>query len=392
MQSSATHSGQSHMQPLSFGSARFATFGFASFLIHCTGGLLVTLPASYAALRFSMRVASSSGQPRARRSVTTFRPSVVSISLPARAAFENCLGGKNGMVILLFDFFCRVTASLIIAGQNLATDYESFCEELWRSWLDETLELSPFLRAEFDVGSAPEPWLPFDAGAVPLVALTTNPGASMPHQHRDAIRSGRSVIDRASSYLMAAEALARFYATVLSGPARWRIRSLARLAALAGYEGVLQVESCPFHSARLPNKRALVRANKGDGVLGTYVGHLQHFLAGRPVVTVSAVSSRTPLSPDRFRLSEWLAWQATLMGLEPHRAAFVPLVTKGDATTAAALVSSVRGAPKALVLMMGGNHLPAEAGLGTLANALRAAAASKNLSPGKLLGQTHEDG
>ena len=38
MQSSAAHSGQSRMQPLSFGSARFATFGFASFLIHIVGG------------------------------------------------------------------------------------------------------------------------------------------------------------------------------------------------------------------------------------------------------------------------------------------------------------------------------------------------------------------
>jgi hypothetical protein len=254
------------------------------------------------------------------------------------------------------------------------TNYDSFCEELWRSWLNETLELSPFLRAEFDVDSAPEPWLPFEAGAVPLVALTTNPGASMPHQRREAIRCGRSFIDGSKGYQLAAEALARFYSKELCGPARTRIDSLVRLSALAGYNGVLQAESCPFHSARLPNKRGLIRESKCNGLLATYFGHLQHFLVERPVLAVSAVSSLAPLSTDSVRSSEWLAWQAKLIGLDPNRAIFVPLVTKGAKTTVAVLVSVMKGTPKALMLMMGGNRLPAAAGIEKLANVLKRAA------------------
>jgi hypothetical protein len=251
------------------------------------------------------------------------------------------------------------------------TDYKSFCEELWRSWLNETLELSPLLRAEFDVDSAPEPWLTFDGGAVPLVALTTNPGTTMTHQRREAIRSGQSFINGSSGYQIAAEALARFYSMELHGPARTRIDSLVRLSALAGYKGLLQVECCPFHSARLPNKRGLIRESKGNGLLATYFCHLRQFLTERPVVAISAVSSRVPLSAGSVRSSEWLAWQTNLMGLDPDRATLIPLVSKGTKTTAAVLVSVVMGTPKALVLMMGGNHLPAAAGLERLANALK---------------------
>lgn len=71
--------------------------------------------------------------------------------------------------------------------------------------------------------------------------------------------------------------------------------------------------------------------------------------------------------------SRWLGWEAALAGLILERAEFVSLVKKGSATTAAALVSLKCGVPKALVLMMGGNHLPAEKGLRLLAGVLRPA-------------------
>ena len=258
--------------------------------------------------------------------------------------------------------------------------YESFCDELWRDWLADRLARSAFVGGDFDSERAPEPWLELRAGLQPLVALTTNPGGGMKHQLRDEILRGRSVITPTDSYRAATAGLPHFYETypTLAGSAaRRRITALLRLSELAGYDGVLQVESCPFHSARLPNKPALVRASKGNGLLGTYMEHLRQFLKRRPVVSVSAVSSRAPLSREHV-LSEWLVWQATLMGLEPGRARFVPLVKKeGDGTTAAALVSSVRGIPRALVLMMGGNHLPAERGLAKLAIELKATAGAR---------------
>lgn len=53
----------------------------------------------------------------------------------------------------------------------------------------------------------------------------------------------------------------------------------------------------------------------------------------------------------------------------PARAEVVPLVEKQEKVTCAALVTA--NPPKAVVLMMGGNHLPGESGLRLLSAALR---------------------
>jgi hypothetical protein len=82
------------------------------------------------------------------------------------------------------------------------------------------------------------------------------------------------------------------------------------------------------------------------------------------------VSSRASLKHDSIRLTPWLQRKAELAGLAPDEAGFVPLVAKRATTTSAALISRNNGVPKALVLMMGGNHLPGDEGLRALARAL----------------------
>jgi hypothetical protein len=139
------------------------------------------------------------------------------------------------------------------------------------------------------------------------------------------------------------------------------------------YDGVLQGEACPFHSPSLPRKGALLKTIGEGGLLGSYTEHVRAFLHDRPVLILSAVPSRASLKREVAKmLSPWLRWLAALGGLSQD-ANFVRFVTKGRTTTAAALVSFEGEAPKALVLMMGGNHLPAEKGLKVLATALRQA-------------------
>jgi hypothetical protein len=252
----------------------------------------------------------------------------------------------------------------------LSDGYLSFCAALWRSWLRGNLEVPAAVRSMFDLDAAPEPYLPFSAGPHPLVVLTTNPGATMPHQLRDAILSGSGPVPYTEEYDEAARALSAFYAEQLRGQARRRINGLARVAELAGYDGFLQAECCPFHSSRLDSKGAFVGMLASGGLLGAYVEQLRAFLRSRPVLVVSATSSRHSLSAGAVRLSPWIQWQADLVGLVPSAAEFVPLVAKGMTTTGAVLIHREGGVPKALVLMMGGNHLPAEAGLRRLAAAL----------------------
>ena len=248
--------------------------------------------------------------------------------------------------------------------------FTAFCESLWRDWLAGTLETSPFVKAAFDLDAAPEPYISFSAGTRPLVALTTNPGATMPHQRRAAVRIDGGPLSTSAKYATAAKALGDFYEQRLTGPARRRIARLRSLSALMGTDGVVQVEVCPFHSPSLPKKDGLLRAIREDGLLTRYVDHVQRFLRDQMVLVVSAAPSRVSLGPG-MSLSAWVTWQAKLAGLDLERAEFVPLVRKGAKTTCGAFVSSDNGAPKGLVLMMGGNHLPGEERLGILAEALR---------------------
>lgn len=250
-------------------------------------------------------------------------------------------------------------------------DFISFCETLWQDWLAGRLETSPFVSQAFDLDAAPEPYLSFGSGQKPLVLLTTNPGATMPHQRRTAVQAGRGPLSPVIDYAAAAKALGAFYDQRLARRAAGRrIAAMRALSALIGAEGVVQVEACPFHSRSLPDKLGLLQEIDEDGLLARYVEQVRAFLTARPVVTISAAPSRISIGPD-VALSPWVMWLSQMAGLNAKRADFLPLVTKEEKVTAAAFVSNHDGTPKALVLMMGGNHLPGELGRGVLAGALR---------------------
>ena len=254
----------------------------------------------------------------------------------------------------------------------MSEDFIGFCESVWRDWLADALDYSSFVRARFDINAAPEPYISFGAGRRPLLALTTNPGATMWHQRRAAVQLGTGPLSASADYATAARALGTFYEHRLTGPAGRRIAALRMLSDILGTDGVLQVEACPFHSPALPGKVALLGAIGEGGLLGQYVEHVRAFVRRRPVVVVSAAASRVSLQQD-MHLSPWLRWQAETAGLNLDDAAFVPLIQKGAKTTCGAFVSRADGVEKALVLMMGGNNLPGRIGLETLVAAVQAA-------------------
>ena len=80
-------------------------------------------------------------------------------------------------------------------------DYIAFCEEkLWCAWKQDTLSMP--LR--FDRDAAPEPYLYFGTSSNKLVALTTNPGATMRHQRHAAVRAGTGPLREEDRYAEAA--------------------------------------------------------------------------------------------------------------------------------------------------------------------------------------------
>ena len=241
--------------------------------------------------------------------------------------------------------------------------YSELCEWLWRSWLSRTVVASRALRARFDFEAAPEPYLLFDPGDRPLVIVTTNPGGTMPHQRWDQITTGRSILSMSMKYVDAADVLARYYVSNLTGPPLQRIAAQRDLAEEAGYSEVIR--------PHLGGKDRLAAVMTADPDLAEYTRALGLFLDKRCSVAISAISTRTDLGARDIHLSPWLTWQCQLLGIQPKRAIRIPLVRKGTRITAAALVDPAGSAAKVLVLMMGGNHLPSGKHREFLVNAIQ---------------------
>lgn len=252
------------------------------------------------------------------------------------------------------------------------SEFLSVSEELWMGWLKKELDVPPFISKTYDLDAVPEPYISFGEQASPLVILLTNPGGTMDHQKRAAVEAGRGPIRSRASYADAAKDLGAFYADPrnLGGQAHSRIQHMLKLAELVGHKGVLQVELCPFHKASLSTsqKGAWLEATRQRGLLGRYAQSLRAFLAKRPVVIVSAAATGDSLKKE-MTLRPWVNWASGAAGLNLEAARFVCLVQKESKTTVAAIVSRARGVPKALVLAMGMNALPAEDGLRRLAAA-----------------------
>ena len=249
--------------------------------------------------------------------------------------------------------------------------YLELCERWWQTWLEGKPMVSPAIASRFDLNAAPEPYLQFGSGDRPLIVLTTNPGGTMPHQLRDEVLGGQGVINKSMTYAKASVALAAFYSTHLTGPARQRIGAFQSVAGASDHTHVLQLECIPWHSSKLPDKSDLPDLFQADIALAEYSAALAEVLQAAAVLVISAVSSRADLSSPKLPLSPWLAWQRDLVGLNPDRAEMIPLIRKGEKVTSAALVDRSGASPKALVLMQGGNHLPGEIGREPLARALR---------------------
>lgn len=285
----------------------------------------------------------------------------------------------------------------------MGDDFFSFCEELWTKWASGNL--SPPISSpngnrrnngRFDIDSLPEPYFWLSHGKEPLVALLTNPGRSMPHQARASVCADHEAVPK--RYESFAIALGHVYTdeeedadvarsrliefadkpldvknafrilysgyTKLRGAARSRNNKMKELARRAGFDGVLVVECCPFHSKTF-NKRSAIKLN-ADDFLKEYRRHLATFLKPYPVAAVAAAPSEDSLDKEAAFKHEWLSWLADLIGIE-RDASFLGINFRAGKTTTAALVGSVAGVPKALSMMMGSNNLPALDGLEVLA-------------------------
>lgn len=244
--------------------------------------------------------------------------------------------------------------------------FNEYCETLWNRWINKRLEVSSFIDKEFQMAYLPEPYLGFGDSQNPLYVLTTNPGQGMPVQLRDSIYSGKSPISKGNSYKEISELMANYYMKHLKGAAKRRIEGFYEIAIGGGFDGVIQVESCPFHSAYLPKKNKLLKQYSFDSLLRAYTEVLKETLKNVSVISISAVATNRPLSTHSISSNPWLNWQSYIIGYSSKNTEILPITARKGRTTSAFLFNQNRGLIKGFILTMGGNYLPSSQSLNPL--------------------------
>ncbi len=254
----------------------------------------------------------------------------------------------------------------------IAQAYIDFCEGLWSDWLAGRSRLPRDASNRFQLDYSPEPYLRFSDGTKPFCVLLTNPGAGMPHQHRDTIQAGNSCIGLQMSYQQVSLALGRYYREQLpAGHARRNIQAMHNIKELLHADCIVQLESLPFHSGSLPRKAEIPAVVERTSVLSQYASALKDAMKSVSVVALSAVASSRPISSSSIADDVWLRWQAAdLLGIDPTGLLIEGLVEKRGKITSAFLYQRVARCTRGFVLTMGGNTFPGEHGQKRLARVL----------------------
>ena len=250
----------------------------------------------------------------------------------------------------------------------IAQVYLDYCEALWERWLNGRLSLPPDVAKRFELEHAPEPYIRFGEGRKPLYVLLTNPGKGLPHQRRGAILAGRSCLTARRSYYEASLRLGDFYKENLPPKAaRRKIEAMEDFKKLVGADCIVQFESIPFHSPSLPGKRRVLKLTEEVAEFKDYTSALKTALSEVAVIAVSAVGSRESISTSSLAGSNWLRWQASLLGIDPNHVTSRTLLKKGGAITQAFLHQRVGRCTRGLILTMGGAPFPRKEGQEILA-------------------------
>ena len=234
------------------------------------------------------------------------------------------------------------------------TAYLDFCEELFQNWLNHRLDLSDF-DADFQVEHVPEPYYILKEGKKPLYVLNYNPGEGLPQQTRKSILAHPH-----DSYCAVAKRLSEFYRNEFTGKAIKRNEKILKFAKAMGYDGVVCVETFFLHSANWPidKKMAFVESSRKNKLVQKYNRVLKNFLKSKPVLRVSAVSTKKIINlKNRKTFSNvWVKYQNDIMGVDLNSMTFVPIPPKGKGRVTSCIYVGKK--EKYVSFMMGGNNLP----------------------------------
>jgi hypothetical protein len=234
-------------------------------------------------------------------------------------------------------------------NQNL--EYLKFCDVFHQEWKKHQFKEDAVLSNLFQLEFSPEPYFILKNGNNPLFVLLTNPGSGMDFQHID---NHKEV-----NYNKFQEILGTIYTSETfrnekgAAPAYRRLIKSIEFAQKLGYNGVVNIETIPFHSETLSKSKAL-KAIKESWVLFAYQNALKVYLKEKATLIVSACGSNATISINTISKSKWLTYQCDLAGIPLEQLNMKPLTTKNNKISSA-LFSHQN---KHIVLMMGSNNLP----------------------------------
>lgn len=236
---------------------------------------------------------------------------------------------------------------------NNTFEYFKFCEVLFEEWRKHQFKEDKILHNLFEMNFSPEPFFEIRNGDNPLYLLLTNPGSGMEFQHIDNRNE--------SSYLDFSKRLAGIYTSNEfkngkgSRNAYRRINKSLELSNYLGFNSLVNIETIPFHSEILSKNKALEAIGKSY-TLYSYQNVLKNHLVDKPVLIVSACSSKQSISKNTLSSSKWLNYQCDLANINIEKLEMEPLTRKYDKITSALFKNSTQH--KYIVVTMGSNNLP----------------------------------
>lgn len=229
---------------------------------------------------------------------------------------------------------------------STTNNYISYCDSLHKSWYDGAFISDADLNSQFQMEYSPEPYFRVEDGNNPLYMLLTNPGSGMDFQHRSNFKF--------SNYSKFSETLSHVYlSNFFKNNAKRRLKNSIQITKELGYEGLINIETIPFHSPSL-NKTNALKLISSNRTLSRYTTLLSEFLIDKPILIVSACESRSSVSISTILKSNWLRFKLEIAGIKAEDLTMRPLTFKGEKITSAIFNHK----HKHLVLMMGTNNLP----------------------------------
>ena len=226
-------------------------------------------------------------------------------------------------------------------------NFKEYCEkEIFLPWKDDSAFYSDFAE-DYQMDYLPEPYYEVVAGQNKLFVLNNNPGIGLDIQLREYIRKN---YDR-KSYEDISKSLSAYYQKNLRGNAKFRLDKMKKICAALGFDGLENVETFFLHSSKM-NKRKFLEKYKEKAL--PYTDCLKEYLQDKTVLAICAVASKQSISRETLMASDWLMFQAEILGVDFSSAELFPAKEKEGKISCVFLIQN----KKIFVFMMGSNSLP----------------------------------